>query len=449
MQKVYRTRRIKFKQLLLNKVFIKTADSNSNNLIVLSEFATVRKFRFLYKLFCSFNFYYLCQQKVIMAIPSELKLFLAVLISTVFLIATVWIKETKLLETRHLVAAWPGMEFFLDMEEKSKRKDGHYKIHFVVYADTHFRKNYRLQLETLRCYTRANNYNLIIPTNDELDNDHCSGRKIPSFFLRRHCYLAYLMEQYKEDDYFMLLDADTMTFDLTRKFPKEYLQHDLVFYERCWNGEVHIHMGIKNKPQVREWILMWSLEDDQPYVPPRKYFYSSDNGLLHVALMKWFVLGIKRIASMNDILQMTWPEPKQRISVKCIEKFSQLNQTVENLNPYWSFIMCARVALGMQGRGEKFYPYGQPRDEYILEDFRRNGVSLSSMGISLKILPRYHGIALDRLWKGHAAQNVVLLHGVKNNKDVMKFWQTFDITANQFKNQQDPLTSIYPLCKLK
>ena len=111
--------------------------------------------------------------------------------------------------------------------------------------------------------------------------------------------------------------------------------------------------------------------------------------------------------------------------------------------------MCARVALGMQGRGEKFYPYGQPRDEYILEDFRRNGVSLSSMGISLKILPRYHGIALDRLWKGHAAQNVVLLHGVKNNKDVMKFWQTFNITANQFKNQPDPLTSIYPLCKLK
>ena len=69
-----------------------------------------------------------------MAIPSELKLFLAVLISTVFLIATVWIKETKLLETRHLVAAWPGMEFFLDIEEKSIGMDDYYKIHFVLAA---------------------------------------------------------------------------------------------------------------------------------------------------------------------------------------------------------------------------------------------------------------------------------------------------------------------------
>ena len=70
-------------------------------------------------------------------------------------------------------------------------------------------------------------------------------------------------------------------------------------------------MGAKNKPSVREWISLWSIEDTQPFVPERKYFYSSDNGLLHIALMKWFVLGIKGVSVMEEITKKTWLKRNQ------------------------------------------------------------------------------------------------------------------------------------------
>ena len=263
--------------------------------------------------------------------------------------------------------------FALDKFMKDQQPEKSYKMHFVVFADDNFRRKYRLQLETIRCWTEANGYHLLIPSHHELEKEKCSQERIPSYFLRRHCYLAHIMAKYKSDDYFVLLDADTMTFSLTLKFPLEYLKYDLSFYERSWNGEVHIHMGAKNKPAVREWIMLWSLEDTQPYVPEKKYFYSSDNGLLHIVLMKWFVLGIKGVSTMEEITKKRWPHRNQRVAVICIDKFHRLNHTVENLNPYFSFIQCARVALGMQGKGDKFSTYGQSIDYYILQNFRKHG----------------------------------------------------------------------------
>ena len=56
-------------------------------------------------------------------------------------------------------------------------------------------------------------------------------------------HLQPFMEKYPEEDFFIVMDADTIAFDLDVNFPQEYLKHDLVFYERWWNGEVMITMG--------------------------------------------------------------------------------------------------------------------------------------------------------------------------------------------------------------
>ena len=88
------------------------------------------------------------------------------------------------------------------------------------------------------------------------------------------------------------------------------MSHDLVFYERWWNGEVQIALGLRNKvrnelkvnlcctqnklffkAETREFLMHWSKEDNNDYVPTTpNVFYGTENGLLHILLIKWFVL---------------------------------------------------------------------------------------------------------------------------------------------------------------
>ena len=51
----------------------------------------------------------------------------------------------------------------------------------------------------------------------------------------------------------------------------------------------------------------------------------------------------------------------------------ELDQGVENLAPYWTFVQCARVALGMQGSGELFPIRQNPRTISSLKTFGRMG----------------------------------------------------------------------------
>ena len=62
--------------------------------------------------------------------------------------------------------------------------------------------------------------------------------------------------------------------------------YDLLFYERYFNGEVTAGgYGVRNNPITREFLKMWAeLQFQEP-----KGFSSSDNGAIHVALMKWFI----------------------------------------------------------------------------------------------------------------------------------------------------------------
>ena len=43
-----------------------------------------------------------------------------------------------------------------------------------------------------------------------------------------------------------------------------YLKHDITFFERWWSGEVTVAYAVKNNPKVREFLMTWSMEKDQP-----------------------------------------------------------------------------------------------------------------------------------------------------------------------------------------
>ena len=122
---------------------------------------------------------------------------------------------------------------------------GQPNVTVIVLADESFQEKYNLQIETIHCYTARHGLDVIVPTHKEMDKTQCSEK---TFYLRRHCLLSRIMETYPEGHYFVLLDADTIAFDLSQKFPlEEYLSHDLVFYERWWNGEVQCALGVRNK----------------------------------------------------------------------------------------------------------------------------------------------------------------------------------------------------------
>ena len=79
---------------------------------------------------------------------------------------------------------------------------------------------------------------------------------------------------------------------------------------------------------VQKWHEAWIR-------PPPQYFYGTDNGLLHLLLMKWFLLGIKRVTTMAEISRFELAgHQKQRVAIKCMEKYKKLDQVLANHSIY-------------------------------------------------------------------------------------------------------------------
>ena len=189
--------------------------------------------------------------------------------------------------------------------------------------------------------------------------------------------------------------------------------------------------------------MQWSNEDTSDYLPTSpNVFYSSDNGLLHILLIKWFVLKTKTFSMLKEgkDLQEKAKTGPNRSAYRCIDTFSKLNESSLNLDPYWAYVISARVALGMQGLYDKFDAYNPQKGDSANEKFRERGVVREAFNISLKILPRFHGVALDMDMKDKATENVIFLHGVKRPYHVFKLWNYRESFGKH---------SMYPLCQTK
>ena len=126
---------------------------------------------------------------------------------------------------------------------------------------------------------------------------------------------------------------------------------------------------MRNKEKTRKFLKMWA---DLEFLAP-KGFSSSDNGAIHVALMKWFIginkTRVKQCISIYNALEDPLEEPFK----------------VSNLKPYWKFVNCARRTLGM-GEWEGAYDVEKhgPIDA-VLKQFRNERLELQSNGVAVKI----------------------------------------------------------------
>ena len=105
--------------------------------------------------------------------------------------------------------------------------------HIVIFADENFTFKNHLQIDTIKCYAYINGLQF-----------HFFGfNKTPkcthdNVLYRRHCLLAEIMENWRENDFVYAIDSDVIYHGNASEWydPEENI--DLVFYERFWTGEV-------------------------------------------------------------------------------------------------------------------------------------------------------------------------------------------------------------------
>ena len=128
-----------------------------------------------------------------------------------------------------------------------------------------------------------------------------------------------MMENLLEDSIIFLFDSDVVVALLDVPLDHWLVQHhDIAFYEREFSGEITAgSYQVKNNKKARDFLKNWAeLEFTKP-----NGFHSSDNGAIHVALLKTFDLG-------DD----------------CIRSFYELHDDVQHLNSFFHFIYCAITA---------------------------------------------------------------------------------------------------------
>ena len=306
-------------------------------------------------------------------------------------------------------------------------------IYIFVAADEMTEEKHRLQIETIRCYAARHHYEFLLGNLDQ--SEGCKNHT--SFLFKRHCALSLIMENLLDDAIVLLFDSDVIV-----AFQDVPLDHwllrneDAAFYERGFSGEVTSgSYQIKNNWNGRHFLKTWSdLEFSRP-----TGFDSSDNGAVHIALLKYFNLGSE-----------------------CVKEYNALHDSLPNWKPYFHVIFCARQALGMGGfeDGENF---GMPVFEDDNKIFRKNGVILSSDGFSVKIYPRYQAWMHDmnpyntntplEMRKKAANQESktisstpVFYHNVKKDRQhvVFDYWEKENVT--RVGKDGELRYSIFPMC---
>ena len=106
-------------------------------------------------------------------------------------------------------------------------------MHIVIFADESFTTKNFLQTDTIKCFCDKNGLQFhMVNVKKRRSCKHFS------VFYRRHCILAEIMKNWKENDFVYAIDSDVIYhgYETNWNIPKENI--DLVFFERWWNGEV-------------------------------------------------------------------------------------------------------------------------------------------------------------------------------------------------------------------
>ena len=315
------------------------------------------------------------------------------------------------------------------------------QTYIFIAADNLFQQQNQLQMDTIRCYSERHGYKVIVSNlkenkmvNDLLVNDCCQKHK--DFFFKRHCVLACYMESIPSNAHIFLFDSDVMVglTDVSLDHWKNG-DFDISYFERRFSGELMAGgYCVKNTLIARNFLRRWANYEFSR--PPG--FSSADNGAIHVALLEYF--GLAR---------------------KCVKRFYKLTADAMDLHPYFSFVSCARHALGM-GSFEDGEYLGMGKFLGNNQEFRKNGAVLVKRGgLSVKIFQRGYSWMQDinygdpnqlkaQSLKEHRTLPV-FNHGVKKGIHiVLKYWEINN--RSKFADKKTVVksgvkTEVFPLCR--
>jgi len=243
----------------------------------------------------------------------------------------------------------------------------------LVVGDSYFQQRYATQLQSQRCFAKKNGYEHVVLSSFEYD----ACAHIKDFFFRKHCSIAEYLESRPLGWRVVVLDADVVAVVLERGLDRwANYPSDIQLYERITMHEIMAgNYMLRNGPFARSFLRLWASWHSKK--PPG--FSSSDNGAIHLVVM-----------------QITQVQGFER----CRALYGNLTAQVDNLDPYWEFVMCTKAALG------------PPRH-------------WAAHGGSLTIWPRAQffvvdGVYLDRL--ASRTMGPVMHHGIKEAHDVVRHY---------------------------
>jgi hypothetical protein len=163
-----------------------------------------------------------------------------------------------------------------------------------------------------------------------LDPVNYPACKQKDFFFRKHCTVARFLETKEPDYYLFVLDGDNPMVLLERNLDtwlEEARLTDVVLYERWMNNEIMAgNYAIRNSDWGIKFADGWASYDrvDQP-----KGYHSSDNGAIHLHLLRWL-----RISKWTF----------------CSNMWDNLRGSSLNLDEYFQFVSCTRLHMGAPRR---------------------------------------------------------------------------------------------------
>ncbi|OLP88538.1 Cysteine proteinase 7 [Symbiodinium microadriaticum] len=183
----------------------------------------------------------------------------------------------------------------------------------AVLADDHFRERYANQIQSVRCYARAQGYDLWLLSGGEFTACAELWKAQNGYFFLKHCAAASLLQAQEPGYSLAVLDSDVVAAALDRSLDRWPGSSGITGEEVMAGNYI-----AKNRPWVRAFLQQWveTLE------------------LSGASRVRELYGGLE--AKVSETLAYTARERPQ----------TGTEQQVDNLQPYWSFVEASMRVLG-------------------------------------------------------------------------------------------------------